>query len=101
MRATPTLPLESGGFVRDTLLTDAIMKGKAKALNTTEMKAERALARKQLAVIKPLTVAYTARLLELFGVQTGLSVQDIEVPVEVPTGDAFEGRAVNFDGALR
>lgn len=98
MRATPTLPLESGGFVRDTLLTDAIMKGKSKALNTPEMKAERALARKQLALIKPLTVAHTARLLELFGAQAGLSAQDIEVAVEVPAGDAFEGRAVNFDG---
>ncbi|MCM2266271.1 MAG: hypothetical protein NDI60_00700 [Elusimicrobiales bacterium] len=100
LRATPTLPLESGSLIRDSLLTDAIMKSKSSALNKPEIIAERQLARRQLELIRPLTVAYTARLLELFGAQAGLAVKDLEVPAEAPAC-AFEGRVVRFDGAPR
>lgn len=100
LRATPTLPLESGGFIRDSLLTDAIMKAKPSVLDKPEIVAELKLARRQLEIIKPLTVAYTARLLELFGAQAGLAVMDLQPPAEA-TAVAFEGRAVSFDGAPR
>jgi len=97
-RATPTKPLESGLKLKNMLFIDAIMKAKPDALSKPEITAERGLARRQLAVIKPLTAAYAVRLLQLFGAQTGQSVRDIAVPVEVPAAGVFEGRAVSFDG---
>jgi hypothetical protein len=99
-RATPTRPLESRLKLKNALFTDAIMKAKPEVLSRPEILAERDLARRQLAVIKPLTVAYTARLLQLFGAQTGLSVREIALPA-VDAAPSFEGRSVDFDGAPR
>lgn len=96
-RASPTRPLESRLTVKNLLLTDAIMKAKPSALAKPEVKRERVLAAAQLAVIKPLTAAYTAKLLRLFAVEAALRPRDVDLSalrVETPV------RAVNFDGVL-
>lgn len=98
-RASPTRPLESRLTVKNLLLTDAIMKAKPGALGKPEIARERRLAAAQLAVIKPLTAAYTAALLRLFAVEAALQPRGVDLSslqAEIPPG-----RAVDFDGALR
>lgn len=97
-RASPTRPLQSRLTVKNLLLTDAIMKAKPDALAKPEIGQERILAAAQLRQIKPLTVAYTARLLQLFAAQAAPAVLELDLtglPVDMPA------RTVNFDGVLR
>lgn len=98
LRASPSKPLETDGMMHNLLLLGAIMKAKPEALAKPEILAERKLASAQLAQIKPLAVAHTARLLQLFGAQTGLSALQINLPAETGASPSFEGRTINFDG---
>lgn len=101
-RASPTRPLQSWLGIRNIKLTNDIMNAKARVLSKPEIIKERKLARRQLELIKPLTVAFTARLLELFGAQAGLAVQDIALPAAQPdAAPALPFSLPDFDGTLR
>ena len=101
-RASPTRPLQSWLGIRNIKLTNDIMNAKAKALSKPEIIQERKLARRQLEQIKPLTVAFTAKLLELFGAQAGLAVQDIALPAAQADADPnLPFSLPDFDGTLR
>ena len=100
-RATPTRPLESRLKIKNVLRTDAIMKGKQSVLAKPEIQAESVLARTMLAEIKPLTVLYTVRLLELFAEQAALKPVASEMPGFLPdASDPAPFRLPpDFDGA--
>lgn len=100
-RATPSRPLESRLQVVNALLVDAIMAGKPDAVSKPEMLKERALSRRMLAEIKPLTVLYTVRLLELFGEQSGLRPAVVEMPdfLPDPSDRTLLRLMPDFDGA--
>jgi len=105
-RATPTKPLESRLQVVNAVFVDAIMAAKPDALAKPEMVSERDLARAMLAEIKPLTVLYTVRLLELFGAQSGLKPAAMEMPDFLPgAADPADQPLLrlmpDFDGAAR
>jgi hypothetical protein len=101
--AAPTRPLESRLRIKNVLLTDAIMKAKPSVLSKPEIRAERELAARMLAEIKPLTVLYTAKMLELFGEQAGLRPAAVETPDFLPdASDPAPFRLPpDFDGARR
>lgn len=97
-RATPTRPLQSRLTVKNLLLTDAIMKAKPGALSKPEIRREGQLAAAQLGRIKPLTVASTARLLQLFAAQAAPAALEIDLSGLQPDVPV---RTVDFDGVLR
>lgn len=102
-RATPAKPLESRLRIKNVLMTNAIMKGKPSVLSKPEIQAERELAARMLAEIKPLTVLYTVKMLELFGEQASLRPAAVETPDFLP--DQLEPLPLrllpDFDGAAR
>lgn len=99
MRASPSRPLESSISLRNIKLTNDLIGGKPGAVGRPEILSERVLARRQLAVVKPLTMLFTVRMLELFGEQAALT----PLPVAVPQPRAEELRSPLPDlcGALR
>ena len=99
-RASPSKPLQSYLSIKNIKLTNDLMNGKPEAVSKPEIIKERELARRQLEVIKPLTVAFTAKLLELFGAQAGLSVREVEVPPLQPDEEpAIPLRLPVFEGS--
>jgi hypothetical protein len=96
--AAPTRPLQGGSLYNVKLLND-IINSKQDVLSKPEILKERALARQELETTLPMTTAYVARLLEIFGGQAGLVAR--QMPAVQQTGAAPEVpqlRSVNFDG---
>ena len=98
-RASPSRPLE-GTVLANVKLTNDIINGKEDALAKPEIRKERELARLQLAQIKPRTVAYTARLLQLFRGEAAVSEYRIPLLLpELPLLSGFSG--ADFDGSAK
>ena len=100
-RASPAKPLQSFLSVKNIKLTNDLMKGKPEAVSKPEILEERVLARRQLEVTKPLTVAFTVKLLEIFGAQAGLTAREMAIPAPLPDAEpALPLPPPDFDGTL-
>lgn len=104
-RASPSQPLESWLFLNNVRIVSALIDHDPAVLSRPEIARERELARRQLETIKPLTAAYTVKLLGLFGTVTGLKSREAatdfrleaygggDLPVRMPD---FEGERAGF-----
>lgn len=86
-RASPSRPLESWLLINNVRLITALIDKDQTALSRPEIMKERELARRQLETIKPLTDAYTEKLLELFGALTRMQPQEVPMAVQPPGPD--------------